>query len=131
VENFQIKTAALMCENHIKTYCVGGLLLENSLVCVGNKAVELARGFNTDIAFISCKGVSDAGKFTDTSEEETAVRRAFMENAGAVAMLMTGNKFERSYLHTLASAQEVDYLFSDAPIPDGIARRLKAKKQVD
>lgn len=126
VVTYSIKTAALMCENHIKTYCVGGLLLENSLVCVGNKAVELARTFNTDIAFISCKGVSDAGKFTDTSEEETAVRRAFMENAKTCVMLMTGNKFGKTYLHTLAEAREIDYLFSDAPVPEEITAKLKA-----
>jgi DeoR/GlpR family transcriptional regulator of sugar metabolism len=126
VVTYSIKTAALMCENHIKTYCVGGLMLENSLVCVGNKAVSFARGFNTDIAFVSCKGVSDEGKFTDTSEEETAVRRTFMENAKTRVMLMTGNKFGKSYLHTLAEAREIDYLFSDAPVPEAITAKLKA-----
>ena len=43
VVTYSIKTAELMCKNHIKTYCAGGLMLENSLVCVGNKAVEFAK----------------------------------------------------------------------------------------
>ena len=68
VVTYSIKTAELMCRNHIKTYCAGGLMLENSLVCVGNKTVEFASSINTDICFISCKGVDRDGKFTDTSE---------------------------------------------------------------
>ena len=93
VVTYSIKTAELMCQNHIKTYCAGGLMLENSLVCVGNKAVEFATAINTDVCFISCKGVDCDGKFTDTSEEETVIRKAFMKNCKFKVMLMTQNKF--------------------------------------
>lgn len=125
VVTYSIKTAELMCESHIKTYCAGGLMLENSLVCTGHKTVEFAESVNTDICFLSCKGVTLDGKFTDTSEEETAVRKAFMKNAKRRVLLMTANKFDTAYLHTLCTAAEVDHLFSDAPIPDSIAEKLK------
>lgn len=131
VVTYSIKTAELMCQNHIKTYCAGGLMLENSLVCTGSKTTEFARSINVDIAFVSCKGVSLDGRFTDTSEEETAVRRAFMQNAATRVMLLTKNKLGATYLHTLCDAREVDYLFSDGPIPEEISQRLKQKKQVD
>ena len=120
VVTYSIKTAELMCQSHIKTYCAGGLLMENSLVCTGHKTIEFAKTMNTDLCFLSCKGVSLDGKFTDTSEEETAIRRAFMQNSRTRILLMTSNKFDSSYLHTLCTADEIDYLFSDGEIPETI-----------
>ena len=123
VVTYSIKTAELACQNHIKTYCVGGLLMENSLVCTGAMAIAFAEQFNVDVAFLSCKGVSEDGRFTDTSEEETAIRRAFLQNARTSALLMTQNKFGNTYLHTLCHARDVDYLFSDGEIPSSIQTR--------
>lgn len=117
VVTYSVKTAKLMCQNHIKTYCAGGLLIENSLVCTGSKTLEFAKQINTDICFISCKGVSNDGIFTDTSEEETAVRKAFMENSATRVMLMTQNKFGAKYMHTLCNSTDIDFLFSDGEIP--------------
>jgi len=122
---YSIKTAETMCRNHIKTYCAGGLLIENSLVCTGAKAIEFAQSINTDICFISCKGISTDGKFTDTSEEETAIRRAFMKNSRTRVFLMTANKFGTSYMHTLCGAHEVDYIFSDRTVPEEIQKKLR------
>ena len=127
VVTYSIKTAELMCENHIKTYCAGGRMLENSLVCVGNKTVEFANTINTDICFISCKGVDCDGKFTDTSEEETEIRKAFMKNCSFRVMLMTQNKFNSKYLHTLCEASEIDCLISDGDIPTTLIERLRKK----
>lgn len=123
VVTYSIKTAEIMCENHIKTYCTGGLLMENSRVCIGQSAIDFAEKVNFDICFISCLGLSEDGKFTDTSAEETAVRRAFMKVSRKRAMLMTGNKIGKTYFHTLCDAHDVDYLFSNAPIPDTIKLR--------
>ena len=127
VVTYSIKTAELMCRNHIKTYCAGGLMLENSLVCVGNKTVEFANSINTDICFISCKGVDCNGKFTDTSEEETVIRKAFMKNCGFRVMLMTQNKFNSKYLHTLCEASEIDCLISDGEISSCLTEKLRRK----
>lgn len=123
---YNIKTAELLCSHHIKTYCVGGLLIENSLVCTGPHAEQFAQGFNVDVCILSCKGVDLSGRFTDTSEEETAVRRAFLKNARIRVLLMTGNKFGKTYLHTLCHANEVDYLFSEQPIPEPIQALLRS-----
>lgn len=126
-----IKTAQLMCENHIKTYCAGGLLLENSLVCIGQKSVDFAQSINTDICFISCKGVSLDGVFSDTSENDVAVRRAFMKNSAIRVMLLTGNKIGSTYMHTLCRTNEVDYIFSNADIPESITNNLRSRKALE
>lgn len=127
VVTYSIKTAELTCKNHIKTYCAGGLMLENSLICTGNKTVEFASSINTDICFIACKGVDCEGKFTDTSEEETVIRKAFMKNCNFRVMLMTQNKFNSKFLHTLCEASEIDCLISDGEIPSRLTESLRKK----
>jgi DeoR/GlpR family transcriptional regulator of sugar metabolism len=129
VVTYSIKTAELACHNHIKTYCSGGFMLENSLVCVGNKAVEFAKSINADICFISCKGVDFDGKFTDTSEEETVIRKEFMKNCNYRVMLMTQNKLRTKYLHTLCEISEVDCLISDGELPSNLTNSLRKKEQ--
>ena len=115
-----IKTAELMCESHIKTYCTGGRLLQNSLVCIGREPIEFAQKVNLDICFLSCKGVDLDGVFSDTSEEETEIRRAFLKKSKMRVMLMTENKIGSRYFHTLCKASDIDFIFSDGEIPESI-----------
>lgn len=123
VVTYSIKTAELMCRNHIKTYCAGGCLIENSLVCTGQKTIDFAQSINTDICFLSCKGVDENGTFSDTSEEETAVRKAFMKRSHTRVLLMTANKFGKTYMHTLCHASEIDHIISDEALPEQIQTR--------
>ena len=113
VVTYSLKTATLMCEHHIKTYCTGGLLMENSLVCTGADATAFAEKVNPDICFLSCKGLDENGKFTDTSEEETVIRRAFLKNSRTKVFLMTKNKLGSTYFHTVCHRNDIDYLFTD------------------
>ena len=126
VVTYSIKTAELMCRSHIKTYCTGGLIMENSLVCIGNDVLEFANKINLDICFMSCKGISLDGELTDTSEEETVIRRAFLKKSKKRVFLMTGNKFGNTYFHTLCNSRDIDHIFSDITVP----RSIRTKEQV-
>lgn len=120
VVTYSIKTAELMCKNHVKTYCTGGLLMENSLVCTGSDAIDFAQKINLDICFLSCKGLDLDGRLTDTSDEETAIRRAFLQQSKTKVFLMTNEKIGNRYFHTLCHSTDVDYIFSDAQLPQSI-----------
>jgi len=120
VVTYSIKTAELMCKSHIKTYCTGGRLLENSLVCIGQEPIDFASRVNLDICFMSCKGVDTDGNFTDTSEDETVIRRAFLKRSRTRVMLMTKDKIGNRYFHSLCSAEDVDCFFSDGELPKGV-----------
>lgn len=123
VITYSLKTAELLCENHIRTYCTGGLLLENSLVCTGEDAVGFADRFNIDICFLSCKGMNRDGVFSDTSEEETAVRRNFLAHSATRVLLMTANKLDKTYFHTLCHSSDIDHIFTDGELSDQICLR--------
>lgn len=97
--------------------------MENSLVCTGQEAVEFAEKINLDICFLSCRGIDLDGNLTDTSEEETVIRRAFLNKSRIRVFLMTNNKFGNTYFHTLCNSKEVDYIFTNGEISEAIKMR--------
>ncbi len=118
-----LKVAELLCEANIKTYCTGGALMQNSLVFTGRQAEETAERFNIDVCFISCKGLSEDGILSDTSEEETDLRRCVLSHSKKRVFLMTDDKLGKTYLHTLCRADEVDHIITNGTLPSSIRTR--------
>ena len=108
-----LRIAEKLGKLHIKVYSTGGLLMENSAVLVGDDAESFVENFNADVCFLSCKGVSDNGKLTDTSYFETQLRKKFLKNSKLKVMLITKNKFGKEYIHTLCNADDVDHIITD------------------
>ena len=67
----------------------------------------------TSICKLSCKGLSEDGKLTDTSYSETQLRKRFLENSKTRVFLITKNKIGKKYIHTLCTTKEVDYIVTD------------------
>lgn len=111
-----LKIAELLSEKNIKVYLAGGLLMGNSSVLTGPETENFINNFNADICFISCKGFSENGKLTDTSYEETQIRKAFLKNAKKKVVLLTSNKIGKTYLHTLCHKDEVDVIITTTPL---------------
>jgi DeoR/GlpR family transcriptional regulator of sugar metabolism len=105
-----LKIAQMLSELHIKVYLCGGLLMENSSVIVGQDAEEFISNFNADICIISCKGLSEDGKLTDTSYEETKLRKRYLKNAKKKVALITAHKIGKKYIHTLCDKDDLDHL---------------------
>jgi len=108
-------TAMLLKQAGIRTYCVGGMLVENSLAVGGRISTDLIDRFEIDIMFFSAHGVSNRGIIVDPSEEETSLRRYMLKKAGICVFLCDRSKFGRSSLFTTAPLSEVDYLVTDEP----------------
>ena len=108
-----LKIAEMLGIMHVKVYSTGGLLMENSSVLIGADAERFVENFNADVCFLSCKGVSNDGKLTDTSYFETQLRKKFLQNSKLKVMLITKNKFNKEYIHTLCKVDEVDYVITD------------------
>ncbi len=115
-----LKTAEELGDMHIKTFCTGGLLIDNSYTFSGHKSEEFIKQFNADICFISCKGMTIDGKFTDTSESETELRKLILQNSKIKVILLTSNKIGQTYLHSLCNSCDVDYIFSEKELPSTI-----------
>lgn len=109
-----LATAALLCQAGVRTYCVGGALVENSLAVGGRMARDAAARFPIDTILFSAYAVSAKGMIIDPSEEETALRRYILRQAAVSVLLCDKSKFGKTSLFNVAPLSAIDYLVTDA-----------------
>lgn len=71
------------------------------------------REYNADLFFFSSRGISADGRITDTSGEETQLRRAMFEQSKGRIFLCDSSKFGQLYCYNLCSVRQVDAMVSD------------------
>lgn len=102
-----VKALSALAEYGIRTVSTGGTLLSDCLALVGEEAHRTVEGYNADLAFISCRGLSEEGTLTDISPEENNVRKKMIRHAGRTYLLCTGDKIGKSYFHILCHKEEI------------------------
>lgn len=110
------KTSLALAEYHIKNYCTGGLLLDNSLAYVGSRAERAIREIRADMLFFSCRGLGLDGRLSDSALDETSIRQVMLEHSQLHYCLCDSSKLGKDYLHTLCRAQELTALLCDKPV---------------
>ena len=118
------KTSLKLAELKIRSLSTGGLLLENSISFVGAHAENFVRNFNADIFFFSCRGITVDGQLTDSSMEESQLRRIMMEHSKKKIFLCTSNKIGRKYMYNLCDVSAVDGVICEKELPDGLQREI-------
>lgn len=103
-----LKTAQELSTLNHKVYCTGGLMLHNSSAYVGDFAADFVRHFNADIFFFSSRGVSDDGRITDESSEETHVRRVMLAQSRQKIFLCDRSKLGKTYCYNLCHTSQTD-----------------------
>ena len=93
---------------------------------VGEDAHTTIEKYNADIMFFSCRGLSLDGRATDFSVEEDIVRQKMLAHSKVKVLLCAGKKFGNEYMHNLCSARDIDYIISEAPLPDEISKTVKS-----
>lgn len=113
-----IQAALYLRGSGITVYSIGGKMLDNSLAYGGNIAEEILERFNIDILFFSAYGILTNGKIQDYSEAETSLRIKALKNAKTSVFLCDKSKLGKKSLFNVADITEVDYLVTDAILPD-------------
>lgn len=112
-----LKTAQELSSLPHKIYCTGGLLLRNSSAYVGSYAERIVHEFNADLLFFSSRGVSEDGRITDDSAEETLLRRAMFEQSKKRIYLCDSSKFGLLFCYNLCTIRQVDAIISNQTLP--------------
>ena len=114
--------SARLCKTDIDVYCTGGKLLHHSNSYVGEFARAMISNVNADLMFFSVRGISDAGKLTNSSTFDD-VLQAMMENSKKICLLFDSEKLDQTYRFTVCNINDVDVVITDKPLPDGLEHK--------
>lgn len=107
------KTSLQLADLRIRSFCTGGMLLENSIAYVGTYAQNFVKNFNADIFFFSSRGITRDGMITDSSIEESDLRRVMLANSKKKVFLCTSDKVGKHFFYNLTNVSEIDRVICD------------------
>jgi len=107
-------------DSSIRIFCTGGRYIPRNRVFVGSRATEFLRNCFVDLCFFSSQGLSLAGDISDSSEEESEVRKTILANATRSYFLCDRSKIGQTYLFKVCNTIDVDGIFCDSDLPDSI-----------
>ncbi len=107
------KTALEAASMGIKTICTGGEMTLESFSYVGPDAEDILKKYNADVAFFSCRGISNDGIVSDNSILDNSMRKIMIKNSKKSFLLCDKSKFGKKYLNTLCNTKELTGVISD------------------
>ena len=108
-----VRALEKLAEYDINTISTGGNLIASCKALVGDDAYRTIESINANIAFFSCRGLSDEGFLTDIAPAENHVRKHMIKNSRQSYLLCTSDKFGKQYYHKLCHKDEIDGILTD------------------
>ncbi len=103
--------------NHVVTM-VGGMLLNQSLCCIGPDTEAAFQKIEADKVFIGCSGLRASRGLTTENIIEASTKKAMLHAAKQVIAVFDGSKFEQTALSLFASFDEIDTVITTRPEND-------------
>ncbi len=100
----------------------GGRLDSDYQSVSGLQAMRFIADINIDIAMLSPSGLSGKSGFTGGNFAECELKRAVVDKADRVIMLMDSSKIGRSLPYTFCTLDKVSLLITDKPLTDELAK---------
>jgi DeoR family transcriptional regulator of aga operon len=110
--------------NPVVTLCCGTINRKN-LALSGQNTLEMLEKINIDMAFIGVSGCSVDAGFTCGTEGDMLVKRLVIQKARTSIVMCTQEKLRCLMPYTFATMKDVDYLISDAPMPEPFQKAAK------
>lgn len=110
--------------NPVITLCCGTINRKN-LAVSGQNTLEMLEKINIDMAFIGVSGCSLEAGFTCGTEGDMLVKHKVIQKARTSVMMCSREKLSCLMPYTFAELKDVDYLISDAPMPESFVRAAR------
>ena len=108
-----VKALQKLAEYEINTISTGGRLISSCFALVGEEAYKTIEAINADVAFFSCRGLSDDGYLTDIAPDEDYVRSRMIKNSKKAYLLCTSDKKGKKYFHNICHEKDIDGIITD------------------
>ncbi len=103
-----------------------GELDQQTRAVTGRWTVDFIGRLHFDVAFVSAAGITLEKGLTTARSPIADVLRAARRRRGRTVGLVDATKFGRAALVTIARAQELDELVTDAALPEAVAAEYRA-----
>lgn len=104
----------------IRVLCTGGSFIPRNRAFAGTAAIQMIKNINADYLFFSAQGISLSGEISDSSEEETLLRKVMITRATKSYFLCDNSKIGQSYLFKLCDSVDIDGIICDTELPETI-----------
>ncbi|MDO4698967.1 MAG: DeoR/GlpR family transcriptional regulator [Pasteurellaceae bacterium] len=84
---------------------------------IGEATVDFINQFRLDYCILGISAVELDGSMMDYDYHEVQVKRALMRNARNIVLVTDHSKFTRNAIVRLGDIKEINYLFTDEPLP--------------
>lgn len=105
---------------------LGGSVTSNTFAMVDASVVESIRRLRVDVLFISCDGLSLERGLTTPYREESLVKRAMIEAARWVVVIVDATKFGNDQTFGFADFDDIDVLITDTRATDDDIQRIES-----
>ena len=103
----------------------GGALRRSDGGLVGELTTEFISQFKVDFAVIGASALDPDGDLLDYDLAEVRVSRAIIRQARQGFLVCDASKLSRSAPARVASLGDLDAIFTDQPLPEGLARKCE------
>ena len=97
----------------LSTILVGGIVRNSTLCITGPDAVEMIRHYHADKLFLGVSAVSIAKGLMTPNRMEAEIKRALMDIADRVILVIDHSKAEKTSLYSFGPVQDIDMLITD------------------
>jgi len=101
----------------------GGVLRRSDGGLVGDLTKEAIEAFKVDYAIIGTSALDEDGDLLDFDPQEVRVSRAIIRQARKTYLVADHSKLDRAAPVRIASLSEVAMVFTDLPLPNGLAEK--------
>jgi len=133
ITNNIIAQIELAKKEDVKIIATGGTVRRSSYSSTGIIAERMLEKIIADKAFITTKGVSQEGDIYDPTEDEGAMKQAYLKRARGKILIIDSSKFGILGLHIIANVRDFDVLITDNNIQKkylGYLRDLDLKLEI-
>ncbi len=101
---------------NIRLHCTGGLFYKTDSIFIGPQAENYIKNLHADLLFFSSQAISENGEISDSSEEETSLRRVMLERAEKKYFLCDSSKLYSKRTFQLCNVNEIDGIICDVSL---------------
>lgn len=115
---------ALAEKGKISTELTGGSYDPLSMSVFGSEAVQHISHRHAKYCFVSCAGVDSSFGFSNLTEVDISVKRAFAKQSEKVILLLDSTKINRLRFYKVFDFDEIDCLITDKPLDQNLMEVL-------